>query len=179
MKVLAICGSPRKGNTEFALGKFLQGCKKAGAKTELILLRKKKMKMFDESSEKLDKDMKPIVKKMIDSDLLVFGIPAFYSMPPAIFKNFIDKTGALYFEKPLKNKKVLLIAIGQEKAKKGSSIDVCSRNMRIFCRDLGMKVISEIKIGGVYGPKDLAKNKKAVAKLGALGKKTVLKLRKK
>ena len=47
MKVVGICGSPRKGNTEWMLRKFLEGTAKAGAETDLILLRQKNIKGCD------------------------------------------------------------------------------------------------------------------------------------
>ena len=41
MKVVGVCGSPRKGNTEWMLRKLLERAAEAGADTELILLREK------------------------------------------------------------------------------------------------------------------------------------------
>jgi len=47
MKVVGICGSPRKGNTEWMLRKLLGGAAKAKAETELILLREKNISWCD------------------------------------------------------------------------------------------------------------------------------------
>ncbi len=44
MKVVGICGSPRKGNTEWMLRKLLEEAARAGVDTELILLREKQIK---------------------------------------------------------------------------------------------------------------------------------------
>jgi len=44
MKVLGICGSPRKGNTEWMLDTILKSFAVKGAETEIILLRKKNVK---------------------------------------------------------------------------------------------------------------------------------------
>jgi multimeric flavodoxin WrbA len=40
MKVLGICGSPRRGNTEWMLRKVLEAASLEGAEVELLLLRK-------------------------------------------------------------------------------------------------------------------------------------------
>ena len=47
MKVVGICGSPRKGNTEWMLRKLLEGAAREGADSELILLREKDIRTCD------------------------------------------------------------------------------------------------------------------------------------
>ena len=44
MKVVGICGSPRRGNTEWMLNRLLEAVAQRGAETELILLRRKAIK---------------------------------------------------------------------------------------------------------------------------------------
>ena len=39
MRVMGVCGSPRKGNTEWMLHKVLESARAEGAETELVLLR--------------------------------------------------------------------------------------------------------------------------------------------
>ena len=41
MKVVGVCGSPRKGNTEWMLKRFLEAAARDGVETDLILLREK------------------------------------------------------------------------------------------------------------------------------------------
>ncbi len=45
MRLLGICGSPRKGNTEWMLARVLESAREAGAETELVLLRQKDIKL--------------------------------------------------------------------------------------------------------------------------------------
>ena len=45
MKIIGVCGSPRKGNSEWMLGKVLDEAKRRGADTELLLLRKMNIMM--------------------------------------------------------------------------------------------------------------------------------------
>lgn len=185
MKVLAICGSPRKGNTEFALNKFLQGCKQQGAKTELILLRKKKMGLCagNLKCEKTQKchikdDMKVILKKLLDADLIVLGTPTYFDMPTALMKIFIDRTASFYPGLKLKGKSAALIVIGGAPLGEGS-IENAMRCMKHFCKIHHVVVVEDIVIGDTEKLGSLAKNKKAVARLVVAGRKTVLKLRKK
>lgn len=47
MNIIAVCGSPRKGNTEFVLKRILTKAEELGVKTELILLREKRIEFCD------------------------------------------------------------------------------------------------------------------------------------
>ncbi len=51
MKILAICDSPRKGNTEFILKRILTKAETLGAKTELVLLREKRIELAADWTE--------------------------------------------------------------------------------------------------------------------------------
>ena len=44
MKVIAVCGSPRRGNTEWMLQNIIERLKQGGAETELLLLRRMNVK---------------------------------------------------------------------------------------------------------------------------------------
>ena len=47
MNIIALCGSPRDGNTEFTLKRILTKASELGASTELVLLRKKRIEFQD------------------------------------------------------------------------------------------------------------------------------------
>ena len=111
MKIIAICGSPRKGNTYYVLRsiqdhftdidfKILQlsemnfelcrGCYTCVKKGE------------DKCPIKDDRDM--IIQEMKDSDGLILASPLYSHMVSALMKNFFDRYGYLahrpqYFEK--------------------------------------------------------------------------------
>jgi multimeric flavodoxin WrbA len=92
MKLLGICGSPRKGNTEWMLRKFLEAAAKTGAETEIILLKDKDIKLCsgclscDAGGKdrkgvcKIQDDMQKILPKMIEADGMAFGTPVYFEM---------------------------------------------------------------------------------------------------
>lgn len=47
IKILAVCGSPRRGNTEWVLDRVLTEASQNGATTELLLLRELDIQMCD------------------------------------------------------------------------------------------------------------------------------------
>ena len=87
MRLLAVCGSPRKGNTEWMLTKLLDAAREAGAETELILLRQKDIKLCrgcltcEVGRDRkpgvcvIKDDMAPLLPKMLEADGIVFGTP--------------------------------------------------------------------------------------------------------
>ena len=50
--------------------------------------------------------MKDIIEKMIESDLIIFGVPCYFDNVTSIFKTFIDRCHPLYKSGILKGKKV-------------------------------------------------------------------------
>lgn len=111
MKVIAICGSPRKnGNTEILLKEVLKGAQKEGAGTELIQLAGKNIKYCLGCDNcrypcKIKGDMDKIYKKMIEADVIIVGSPIYYCTVSGLLKNFMDRCACLLHPKPkLKDK---------------------------------------------------------------------------
>ena len=70
MKVIGICGSPRKGgNTEIMLKRALKAAESKGAETDLILLAGKTINHFDPDKEIKD-DMDAIIPKIKEAENL-------------------------------------------------------------------------------------------------------------
>ena len=91
MKIVGICGSPRKGNSELLLREALQAAERAGAETELILLREKKIEHCDgclecdETGEcRIKDDMQEIYPKLIDANAIMIATPNYYENVPGI-----------------------------------------------------------------------------------------------
>lgn len=116
-KVLLISGSPRAGNTEYIL-KTIQN--KLGEKSELVLLREKKIKhcigcMNDKVTPfqcVFRDDMDEIMVKMEGCEMLVIGSPNYYENTPGLLRDFIDRTHPMYSSKKLENKKVVFVFVG-------------------------------------------------------------------
>lgn len=124
MKVIAISGSPRKGNTEWMLNKLLGRITENGAETELILLRKSDIKLCrgcltcEEGGKnrkgvcKIKDDMNAIYPRLLGADCIVFTTPAYFELISGLLKNFLDRTVAIWPR--LEGKSVAGIAVAEE-----------------------------------------------------------------
>ena len=184
MKIIGICGSPRKGNTETLLIEALKGAKGANADVELILLREKNIKLCGGclTCEKTGKchindDMQEIYKKMLESDAIIFGSPTYYNNVTALFKNLIDRTNVFYHNNGLKDKKAAIICVGGMKLNEGS-IENAAEQIKIFCEIQKMKVVGKL-LASATKPTDILKNKEVLKEARNLGIKVVKSLVKK
>ena len=124
MKIVAVCGSPRKGNTEFILKRVLTQAEKSEINTDLILLRNQRIEFCDgclscDSSFVCNKrdDMQMVCSKLEDADLIIFGSPTYFDNVTGMMKNFIDRLELLLSQDKLKEKKIAFIAVGQDSNK--------------------------------------------------------------
>jgi multimeric flavodoxin WrbA len=115
-KYLFISGSPRKGNTEFALSKIYESL---DAEKDLILLREKNIKhcqgclgCHENPVCAINDDMKEILEKMKWADVLIIGSPNYFENITGLLKDFMDRTHPLYKQKLIKGKKIALIFVG-------------------------------------------------------------------
>ncbi|MEA1937387.1 MAG: flavodoxin family protein [Patescibacteria group bacterium] len=120
MNIVAICGSPRNGNTEFTLKRILTKASELGASTELVLLREKRIEFCDgclscESSGKCKTrdDMQIIYPRLENADLIIFGSPNYFSNMTGMMKNFVDRMNPYYTNKALNEKKMVVAVIGE------------------------------------------------------------------
>ncbi len=119
MKIIAICGSPRRGNTEFVLKRILAKAEELGAKTELVLLREKRIEFCsgcldcDSTGEcAIRDDMQIIYPKLESADLIIFGSPNYFSNVSGTMKVFIDRLLPLYYKNKLRDKKAIAVIVG-------------------------------------------------------------------
>ncbi|MDD5496496.1 MAG: flavodoxin family protein, partial [Candidatus Omnitrophica bacterium] len=103
MKIVAFNGSPKaeRGNTHVMVTAFLEGAQKAGAATENILLAKKKIKhcigcftCWTKTPGKcvIKDDMEGLLKKYMDSDIVVMATPLYVDHVTGIMKDFMDRS---------------------------------------------------------------------------------------
>jgi multimeric flavodoxin WrbA len=174
VKILAICGSPRKGNTEAMLKRILDGAKEEGAQIELILLREKNIepcKGFCDcygrgTSCTIPDDMNTIISKMISADLIIFGSPDYFKNVTGIMKNLMDRTNPIVKKEMLANKKAFIVCTGGQNLK---NIAFCERALKEFAKDHKMKIAGSIK-ETAEKPTDAAKNEKLMKKCFETGK---------
>ena len=121
MDIIAICGSPRKGNTEYALKRFLVKAEELGNKVELVLLREKRIERCSGcmACEKTGEcgmrdDMNGIIERLKANDLIVFGSANYFNNVTGLMKDFFDRLDPLYGEKPLSGKKMIAVYAGAQ-----------------------------------------------------------------
>jgi multimeric flavodoxin WrbA len=113
MKILGLCGSPRKGgNTEFLVKEALQSARQEGAETELYSLAGKNIahcqgcRSCSKTAKcKIDDDMQELYTKLLESDGIIFGTPVYFYNMTSLTKAVIDRTFSLNSpERSLANK---------------------------------------------------------------------------
>jgi len=171
MKIVGICGSPRKGNSEFLLREALKAADKKGAETELILLREKKIEFCDGCLEcdktgecHINDDMQEIYKKLVRADAIIIGSPNYFENVSGTLKNFIDRSVIFYTNKKLTGKSIAAIAVGGGSGKEPISI------IKNFSSGVYTKFIGSVSaIAGSAG--EISKDKKALAEARKIGEK--------
>ena len=176
MKIVGICGSPRKGNTEWMLRKLLEGATKAGSETELILLRDKDIRVCDgclscEAGGKQRKgvcriqdDMQGIYPKLVEADGLAFGTPVYFEMLSGLLKNFMDRTCPIWPK--LELKPIVGIAVAEEAI--GKAVD----NLRTYSSVCGMRWVGHVTALAKTA-RQVSKDKDVGRRLELLGRKLV------
>ena len=124
MKIVAVCGSPRKGNSEWMLTKLCEELSRRGAKVEILLLRKMDVRMCRgclacEKGGKLRRgdcvikdDMAAVYPMLIAADAIVLATPGYMEMLSGRLKNFLDRTCAVWPR--LEGKRVAGLAVAEE-----------------------------------------------------------------
>ncbi len=116
MKVLGICGSPRKGgNTDILLEKALEGARESGAETEKIVLNdldispcqeEEYENVNDEGFSVVDDDIHLIYRKINGSDVLILASPIFFGSLSAQTKTMIDRFQCVWLAKFMRNREL-------------------------------------------------------------------------
>ncbi len=107
MQITVFNGSPRKdnGNTHVMVDSFLAGAKRAGAKTNYVFLKRKKIHhctgcfaCYFKTPGKcaIKDDMQELLDLYMGSDVVVFASPIYVGSVTGITKDFIDRLLPLY-----------------------------------------------------------------------------------
>lgn len=101
MKVIGVCGSPRKnGNTELLTKHTLHAIAEEGIETELVRLAGldiKPCRACDvcKTTGKCatNDDLAPLQQKMIEADGIILATPVYFSSATALMRAFMERTG--------------------------------------------------------------------------------------
>ncbi len=174
MKIVGVCGSPRKGNTEWMLGTLLAAAARSGAETEMLLLRKMNVRTCRgclacekggrerKGICKIKDDMNEVYPKLLSADAIVLATPGYMGMLSGLLKNFLDRTCAIWPR--LEGKKIAGLAVAEESV--GQSI----QNFKAYTSLLKMRWVSSVT-ALAKNPGDAARNKNLKRRLVRLGRK--------
>jgi len=135
IKTLGISTSPRtNGNSDLLLHEALAGAESAGAHIEYIRLSDYNIAPCIECNAcyttgtcQIQDDYQQLLKKMLDTDRLVFATPIFFMTVCAQAKMLIDRSQCLWANKyvlkkqlitPKRDRRAMVIAVGGSKSKK-------------------------------------------------------------
>lgn len=178
MNIIAICGSPRKGNTEFVLKRILTKAEEFGAKTELILLREKRIEFCDgclscDSSGqcKIRDDMQIIYPRLEENDVIIFGSPNYFNNVSGFMKNFIDRLLPYYYKNKLINKKIVSVVVGA--SDKIEIIKKPANCIKEVADLLNISLIGEFSLVDKNKPNDVENNSESIKKIDEFAKNLV------
>ena len=174
MKILAICGSPRRGNTEAMLRKILDGATEAGAEVELVLLKDKNIKHCDgcmaceaTGTCHVDDDMPGILRKVLYADALALGTPNYFNNVSGLMKDFVDRINPYWESEKIKGKKAAIVCVGSEEE---GSLGHCRDALIEFAEICRMGVVGTI-FAQAKMPGEAAQDPKIMQECFELGKK--------
>ncbi len=172
MKILAICGSPRKGNTEFMLNTVLDSI--TNHEKELVLLREKSVKHCDgclfcgkkNECHIKDDDMEELNKKLQEADVIIIGSPNYFDNVTGLLKDFIDRTNPFYETDSLKEKKIYGLVAGGGSREHSKKV---MEAIHIFARAHNMK-FKPVPIAQALDTQSINDQEDLIKELKELGK---------
>jgi len=157
-KILILNGSPKKnGNTTKLLEWFAQGARSKHGKVEIIRAASLKVKangcISCRSCQKLKEyqcvindDVKEVLRKMAQADVIVFATPLYFYGPSAQLKLIIDRMFSLYkwdnttntFESPMRGKSMVLLLSAYEDI----GLDIVEKSFKLIATYSDMRFYS-------------------------------------
>ncbi|MBA7519828.1 hypothetical protein ES705_11916 [subsurface metagenome] len=148
MKILAICGSPHKGNTYAALNSIKENYPTIDYK--LLMLNEVNLEQcqgcyvcFQKGEEKCplkdDRDM--IINEMLDADGIVFASPVYVNHISTLMKHFIDRLGYIAHRPCFFGKHAMVMAICG-----GFGADKANEYMNGIFSVFGFNVVSSLEL---------------------------------
>jgi multimeric flavodoxin WrbA len=177
MKIIGISGSPRRGNTEWMLNKFMEAAAENGAEIETLLLRRMNVRLClgcltcEEGGRerkgicKIKDDMNAIYPKLLSADAIVLASPGYFEMLSGLLKNLLDRTCAIWPR--LEGKKIAGLAVAEEGV--GQTI----QNFKTYASLCKMDWVGSVSVLAKT-PGEVAQNKSLEPRLKRLARKLVV-----
>jgi multimeric flavodoxin WrbA len=148
MKILAICGSPKIGNTYSALNDIKENYPDIDFK--ILMLKDVNLKpclgcyvcvKLGEDKCPLKDDRENIVKEMFDADGVLFASPVYTMQITALMKNFFERVGYIDHRPRFYGKYAMLMAVCA-----GFGADNANEYMDGMCSIFGFSIASTVEL---------------------------------
>lgn len=173
MKILAILGSPRKGNSEILLSKSIELCQQE--KHEISLIKAYELKISDctacdgckNTGECIIYDDMDIVYPLLrHSDRIIIASPIFFFGIPGQLKLLIDRCQCFWYEKyvlkrpipekEFKRKALIMLVGGMKKGQIG--VSCAEATLKAFLRTINVNEHRTLSYLGYDEPGSILKN---------------------
>ena len=148
MKILAICGSAKKGNTYSVLKDIKENYPDIDFK--ILMLKDVNLKpclgcyvcvKLGEDKCSLKDDREKIVKEMLDADGVLFASPVYTMQITALMKNFFERVGYIDHRPRFYGKYAMLMAVCA-----GFGADNANEYMEGMCSIFGFNIASSVEL---------------------------------
>jgi len=148
MKILSICGSPKKGNTYSSLN-FIKE-KYPDIDFKILMLKEADLKpcigcyvcvKLGEDKCPLKDDREKIVKEMLDADGVLFASPVYTMQITSLMKNFFERVGYIDHRPCFYGKYAMLMAVCA-----GFGAKETNEYMDGMCSIFGFSIASKVEI---------------------------------
>lgn len=159
MKLLAVVGSMRDGNTKHLVDEMIYSISAIeDVITEEIHLAELRIGFCngclacDVTKEcVIDDDMVHIVQKAREADAFILASPARWGLLSGEMKTFMDRLNPLAVTEELNGKKCIVLAVGQSEESEKDSIVNAANSISTFCESAGIEVVEKLIVCNCYG----------------------------
>lgn len=174
MKIIGICGSARKGNTEQMLNWVLDACKAESAGIKLVRLSELDIRQCtgcavcdDEDIDcSIEDGMTDLIKQIMNADAIIFGTPNYFNNVSGLMKVFIDRTNPLSEPPRLKDKLAAFVCVGARPTKE---TDAVSEILEDYCRIMKMELVGSV-VAQADAAREISSQEKTQQACAELGK---------
>ncbi len=170
-KALIVVGSRREGNCYNLANKIKESLKQERIVCKVITPGNQKIYLCtgcmdcDETGVcDFNDDMQDNIKKVLESDVIIFITPTRWNTISGDLKIFMDRLNPLYTKESLKDKKMISISIGS-KGKEDYSTDGAISALGSFADSSKMKVILTYQFNHCLESDDILKREEEIEKL--------------
>ena len=179
MKILAVAGSCRLGNTKYLVDVAVAEIVNTYRNLDITNIHLKDISMnfccgcldCDSTGKCIySDDMTDLVSIARDADGLILATPARWGLLSGEMKTFLDRLNPLAVREELNGKKAIVIAVGQSEEDDSESIRFAAESLVTFCNNAGICVLDTVMVCGCYSYSDASTNLEAITACKSAGK---------